>query len=283
MSAIDKTNNLKTVKLPLSALVPNATNPNKMGNREFDLLCDNIERTGLTEPILVKAIEDGKYRIVGGHHRHKAAQFLGFEEVPCVVIDDPQFDEEAETFQLVRMNTIHGKLDPDTFFTLYQKMSAKYSDEILQDSFGFAEEADFKKLVRQVAKDLPNDMKKKFLEAANEVKTIDGLSKLLNSLFSKYGDTLPHGYMVFDYGGQQSVWLRMSKKTYDALGVIGDLCVDKRRTMDDVVGALLQSIAKGELKDAVDKAVTASPEVELPEGLQNKPTLDNIQAYTELG
>lgn len=54
-----------------------------MTTREFDLLVDNMQRTGLTDAILVRPQGDGTYRIVGGHHRFDAAQFLGRNEVPC--------------------------------------------------------------------------------------------------------------------------------------------------------------------------------------------------------
>ena len=92
MSASEKTERLLRLSLPVTALVKNEANPNKMAAREFDLLIDNIERTGLTDPILVRPLdyekvfeiatkfdmpdlglvltkEELKYRIVGGHHR----------------------------------------------------------------------------------------------------------------------------------------------------------------------------------------------------------------------
>ena len=54
MTAHAKTQNLLRLSLPVTALVKNEANPNKMAAREFDLLIDNIERTGLTDPILVR-------------------------------------------------------------------------------------------------------------------------------------------------------------------------------------------------------------------------------------
>jgi hypothetical protein len=63
-------------------------------------------------------------------------------------------------------------------------------------------------------------------------------------MFTKYGDTLPYGYMIVDQGGQRSVWLRIEKKTMDALDVVCDICIDRERTVDDVVGGLLTLIAK---------------------------------------
>ena len=283
MAALEKTKNLLRLELPLSALVKNEDNPNKMSAREFDLLIDNLEKTGLTDPILVRPVEDGKYRIVGGHHRFDGAAYLGFETVPCTVITDPEFDEEQEKFQLVRMNAIRGRLDPQAFFSLYSKLSDQYSDEILQDAFGFAEEAEFKRLIEQTAKALPDPhLQKKFKDAAKEIKTIDGLSKLLNEMFTKYGDTLPFGYMVFDHGGQRSMWLRIEGKTMNALDLIGTMCIDKGRTVDDLVGGLMQLIAKGEFAEAIDKLVAKTPAVELPEKLQVPPTKDNLQKVAAL-
>ena len=246
MAAIEKTKALQRLDVPIGELFKNDKNPNKMSKRSFDLLVDNLEQTGLTDPILVRRVElaakpGPKYRIVGGHHRFDAAAYLGFDTVPVTVITDPNFDEDAEAFQLVRMNAIRGKLDPEAFYKLYEQLQDKYSDAIMQDAFGFAEEAEFKKLIEQTAKTLPDKhLQEKFKEAAAEIKTIDGLSKLLNEMFSKYGDTLPYGYMIFDHAGQRSMWLRIEGKTMKALDLIGTMCIDKERTVDDVVGGLLQ-------------------------------------------
>ena len=283
MTAIDKTNTLERKDLAVELLIPNAHNPNKMRPREFDLLCDNFEKTGITDPILVRPVEDGKYRIVGGHHRFDAANYLGFAAVPCTIITDPDFDEEAEQFQLVRMNVIRGRMDPQKFYDLYQKVAGKYSDDILQDAFGFAEEAEFRKLVEQTTKSIPDaGLRQRFKEAAKEIKTVDGLAKLLNELFTRFGDTLPYGYMVFDYGGQRSVWLRVEEKTLEAFDIIGAVCIERQRTIDDLVGKLLQLIAAGECKDLVEQLIEASPEVELPQGLQSLPTKEHIAQLNEL-
>ena len=286
MGSIDKTSALQRLTVPLSRLVKNADNPNRMSAREFDLLCDNLGKTGMTDAILVREIEPDAagplWRIVGGHHRYSAAAFLGWEDVPITVLPD-DFDDEQEKFQLVRMNAIHGKLDPPAFYNLYSQLSSKYSEEILQDAFGFAEEAEFKKLIAQTAKMLPDKAQQdKFKEAAAEIKTIDGLSALLNKMFTQYGDTIPHGYMIIDYGGQQSMWLRVGKKTMDALGVVGLMCVDKHRTMDDIVGGLVRSIAKGELNDAVAALIDGAPEVKSPAGITVAPTKDNLETLAAM-
>jgi len=277
MTAATKTKALKRVDLALEVLVPNEDNPNKMANREFDLLVDNISKVGFTDPVLVRTRSDGKYDVIGGHHRLMAAQFLGFTEVPCTVIDDPEFDKEAADMQLVRHNVIHGKLDPAKFIELYKRYEDKYSTDILQEMMGFAEEADFRRLIEKTVKTLPKEMQQAFKDAAGEVKTIEGLSNLLNALFAKYGDTLPFGYMVFEYGGQSSIWLRVEKKTLESLRLIGQICIEKERTMDDVVGHLLRAAANGDLSDAIDAAISSSSPVKIPQNFKLDPTKDNIQ------
>jgi hypothetical protein len=303
LSAIEKTKELLRLDLPLSLFVKNERNPNKMSARDFDLLVDNIEQTGLTDPILVRpasysqvatlvmgaggharavekeAIAMGlKFKIVGGHHRYDAAAYLGFETAPATVIMDPKFDEKKETFQLVRMNTIHGKIDPAAFFKIYSDLQEDYTDEVLQEAFGFSDEAEWKRLINQTAKALPNkDLQQKFKEAAAEIKTIDGLSKLLNEMFTRYGDTVPFGYMIVDFGGQKSVWLRVSKKTMDAVDAIGTICMDRQRTMDDLFGGVVKLIASGDLKEQLEAIVAATPEVKLPKNLMVSPTKDHLE------
>ena len=307
VAALTKTKQLLRLDLPPQLLLKNEENPNKMSGREFDLLIDNLERTGLTDPVLVrpinfekvKAVADAhkvpsdqvaafvkqgiKFRIVGGHHRYDGAVYLGFDAIPVTVIMDPDFDEEQEKFQLVRMNMIRGKMDPQRFFNLYNKLASKYSDEILQDSFGFAEEAEFRRLIEQTAKALPDPkLQAKFKEAAEDIKTIDGLSKLLNYMFTKYGDTLKHGYMIVDYGGQRSMWIRVEKATMDALDILGIICADHDRTMDDVLGSIIRKIAKGELNEFTDGVIEETKETPVPKGLQVAPTKDNLAKVAAL-
>ncbi len=281
-TATSKTKALKRADIPVWQLVKNDRNPNKMKPKEFDLLVDNIQRTGITDPILVRPLpkakgEDQKYRIVGGHHRFEVAIYLDFNEVPCTILPD-DFDEDEEQFQLVRMNMIRGHLDADAFVKLVSDMQGKYGDEMLQDSFGFADEKEWQKYVNVAAKSLPDaETQKKFKEAAKEIKTIDGLAQLLNQMFTKYGDTLPSGFMSFDHGGQKNVWIEISLKTFKSFSIIGDICVERGRTMDDILGKLIQIVAAGELKSVVDQLVAGTEPVIIPKDhLQTMPTKENL-------
>lgn len=267
MNAIEKTQSILRQDIPIDLLDPNPNNPNEMDDATFNLLANNVEETGITDPLLVRPLPNGRYRIVGGHHRLEVAKVYGFEKVPCTIITDPDFDEDKENFQVVRMNVIRGRMSPEKFMKMYESMNQKYTDEIMREAFGFAEEEEFKKLIKQVSKSLPPEVQGDFEKAAKEVKTIDGLSKLLNSMFTKYGDTLPCGYMVLDFGGKDSVWLRMSNDTKKAVFSIGKMCVTEKRTVDDIIGGLLRMVEKGELSKEVLQLIAKSKEVVIPEGV----------------
>jgi hypothetical protein len=242
-AAIEKTKKLKRIDLPLEMLVPQEVNPNEMSDAEFNMLADNFEQVGFVDPIFVRGpLPDlgGKYRIIGGKHRWDVAKLYDFDTVPCTVIDDPDFDGDAEKFQIVRMNVIKGKMSPKKFLELYQSLSDKYASEIAAEAFGFVHQEEFDKLVNQMSKSLPNEMQTQFKEAAKEIKTIDGLSTLLNSMFSKYGSTLPYGYMLLDFGGKDSVWIRMKGSDKKNLLGLAKSCMLEGVTLDSVLAGVLE-------------------------------------------
>lgn len=247
--------------ISIDLLEANELNPNKMTKRAFNNLVDNVAKMGITDAILVVDRGNGKYRIVGGHHRVEAAKVLGYVEIPCSIITDPNFDEDQEQFQLMRHNMIKGQLDPQAFVKLYESVQGKYSDDILADAFGFEEQAQLTALIKKTQKNLPPEMRSQFKEAAKEVKTIKDLSQLLNRLFNSYGDTLPYGFMFLDFGGKESIWLRMMQKDLNNLQDVYTAMRESGKTLDGVIRGFLQSIAKGENVD-INTIIQAAPTVD---------------------
>lgn len=261
-----KTQELQRIFVPIDALEPNDLNPNEMGDSEFNMLYDNIERMGVTDPILVRPhyTEPGRYCIVGGHHRWEVAKLHGFAEVPVTVVVAEDFDEDLEKFQMVRHNVIHGSMSPQKFMKLYESMGGKYSQEAAAEMFGFVDEEEFRKLVQSTVKTLPKEMQAEFKQAAKEIKTIEDLSQLLNRMFTAHGDTLPYNYMIFDYGSQDHIWLRMQKSQKKDFETFAELCVTLSITLDAAITCVLQLLAKGELTtESLGAALGALPKVEL--------------------
>lgn len=262
MDAIQKTNNLERRNLLITEIKPQTINPNKMSAREFNLLCDNLQQVGFVDPVFVRPLPEGGYRIIGGYHRVEAAKLLGFTEVPCTICVDDDFTEDLEKFQIVRMNMIHGQMQPADFLKLYESLSEKYENDIMVEAFALESEDEFKKLIGQFAKVLPVESRAEFKKAAKEMKTIEGLSTLLNKMFNTYGDTLPYGFMIVDFGGQDSVWLRMEPADRKNINKVLKDCQDANRGVDVLFKMLIKQLAAGELTAVAEMLKDFPPVVE---------------------
>lgn len=196
--------------IDIGLLDPSNWNPNMQTESVFNALTENIREIGMTEPLMVSPRGDGRYLIVSGQHRWEACKVLGYEQIPVYVMDE--FDDDKAKFQTVRMNVLKGKLDPVKFTKLYEEMALKYGGDITKQMMGMLDEKEFQKLYVNVKKELPKELQKKLQDAKGEIKNVDDLSRILNEMFSKYGDTLKNNYMVFQYGGKTHVWVMMSNK-----------------------------------------------------------------------
>lgn len=273
--AVEKTEKLERTELDITKLMPNPLNPNEMSEQQFNMLCDNIEKVGLTDPILVRPhpTEKDMYEIVGGHHRWEVAKLYDYKKVPVTIIKDPTFTNDDAAFQAVRHNIIHGKMSPQKFAKLFESLSEERSEQAVAELFGFVDEDEFRKMVKATQKALPKELQQQFKEASKELKTIDDLAKLLNQLFAQHGDTLPYGYMIFDYGGKDSIWLRMGKSDINSMQALGARCMAEGRALDTVVAGLFEEFLAQKNDSIVAAIIANAPKVEIPEGTE-LPTLD---------
>ena len=69
-------------------IIPNKYQPRSVFNEE-DLkeLSDSIRENGIIQPLIVKAVDDGKYELIAGERRLRASKLVGLESVPVVVND----------------------------------------------------------------------------------------------------------------------------------------------------------------------------------------------------
>jgi ParB family chromosome partitioning protein len=71
--------------LPLEALVPSPQPRRRFENLEA--LAESIREKGVLQPLLVRPLGDGRYAIVAGERRYRAAKMAGLAEVPVRVLD----------------------------------------------------------------------------------------------------------------------------------------------------------------------------------------------------
>jgi ParB/RepB/Spo0J family partition protein len=78
----------QTLLVHLSNLMPSPTNPRKrFDEAELTKLAESIRDVGLLQPILVRPLAGGKFQIVAGERRFRAAHLAGLENVDVNVRD----------------------------------------------------------------------------------------------------------------------------------------------------------------------------------------------------
>jgi ParB family chromosome partitioning protein len=127
----------------LSALIPDVPEPKRAGVLEIDIdlveanarqprlqmdeakldeLARSIKEHGVIQPILVQAIDAGRYRIIAGERRWRAAQRAGLLKVP-VVVRDLAADAGQEQLQLALIENIQREdLSPLDEAAAYQRL-----------------------------------------------------------------------------------------------------------------------------------------------------------------
>lgn len=77
---------LKT--LPIERLKPSRFQPRKdIDPARLQELADSISAQGIVQPVVAREFEDGRYEIIAGERRWRAAQLAGLHEVPVIIRD----------------------------------------------------------------------------------------------------------------------------------------------------------------------------------------------------
>ena len=80
-----KTEN-KILLIPQGDILPNPNQPRRRFDYdELEGLAQSIRANGILQPLLVRQLNDGKYELVAGERRLRAARLVGLTKVPCIV------------------------------------------------------------------------------------------------------------------------------------------------------------------------------------------------------
>lgn len=169
-----------TLQLRLTQIEPNKKQPRKDFDKEkIDILAESIKEHGLIQPIVVMESKPGRYIIVAGERRWRAAKQAGLKEVPVVIRD--YTEEEAAEIALIE-NLQREDLNP---------VEEALGYKALMDEFKMTQE----EVSRKIGKSRS--------AIANTIRLLALEEKILDSL--KYGEitegharailTLPEGEM----------------------------------------------------------------------------------------
>lgn len=130
--ANSKTDNIKIVYVPISALKDCEYNPRKFSEEEFKLLEKSITEFGLKDPIIVNSAENRKNVVVGGNFRLAVAKKMGFKQIPVVYVHINDIGKEKRLNLL--LNKATGSWDWD--------LLAAFDENLLSDVGFQSEELD---------------------------------------------------------------------------------------------------------------------------------------------
>ena len=126
---MDQTQNIKTVLVKVTDLIPSDYNPRKWSKEQVEQLKESIQRFGIVDPIIANSSDNRKNIIIGGHFRLEVAKQLGYKEIPVVYVNIPEIEREKELN--LRLNKNQGEFD--------YSLLAKFDENILS-GIGFSSE-----------------------------------------------------------------------------------------------------------------------------------------------
>jgi ParB family chromosome partitioning protein len=120
--------------IPIEEIEPNREQPrSEIG--DIAELAKSIESRGVLEPLLVQPLEGGRYRIIAGERRYRAAREAGLSELPCIELEVP----ENEALEIALIENLHRQdLHPFEEAEGYAALAEKhaYTQQQIADAIG---------------------------------------------------------------------------------------------------------------------------------------------------
>lgn len=109
--------------IDVGKILPNKHQPRKFfGENELKELADSIREKGVIQPILVTDLGNGRYELVAGERRWRAAKMAGLLEIPAIVKD---FSEEDKLEIALIENIQREDLNPIEEALAYKEIMDK--------------------------------------------------------------------------------------------------------------------------------------------------------------
>ncbi|MGP1361575.1 MAG: ParB/RepB/Spo0J family partition protein [Candidatus Fimenecus sp.] len=122
-------NDAKPIKLAISDIEPNVLQPRKIfDEKALSELSDSIREHGVLQPLLVRPMPNGTYKLVAGERRFRASKIAGLSEVPVTIRE--MTDEQEQIFALIE------NLQREDLNAIEQAEGLK----VLIDEFGLTQE-----------------------------------------------------------------------------------------------------------------------------------------------
>lgn len=97
---------------------------------EISKLGQSIQNHGLRQPLTVIPSHDDFYEIVSGERRFRAAQKIGLEKVPCIILEEKNLSDEVAIVENTHRENLHPLELAKAFKSLLERGKFKSQSEI---------------------------------------------------------------------------------------------------------------------------------------------------------
>lgn len=102
-------------------------------------------------------------------------------------------------------------------------------------------EQEIEQLMKQIKKGLPEEVQAEIEKRADKIRNVEDLAAVINSLYAKFGGTLDKNYLLFSFGGQTHLMIKLNKDTFKKVREIVERCgkegTDINNAIDEVLNA----------------------------------------------
>lgn len=119
------------LEIELEKLVPNEFQPRRIFNEEkLNELADSIREHGIIQPLVAMQLPDGKYEIIVGERRFRAARIAGLARVPVFV--NPKISNETKLELALIENIQRADLNPIEEAKAYQRLQEEFGLKVTE-------------------------------------------------------------------------------------------------------------------------------------------------------
>jgi ParB family chromosome partitioning protein len=162
--------------VPVDAIEPNPDQPRMIIDpTALRELAASVREHGVLQPVLVRPLEDGRYQLVAGERRWRAARLAALDTVPAMI---EEIDDDTALEIAIIENLQREDLSPLEEAELYRRMTAEHGYSV-------------RKLAHKLGKD------KGYIE--NRLRLADAPPEI-RDLVSQRRDTLSHAYELLKVG-----------------------------------------------------------------------------------
>ena len=149
-------------ELPINNIIPNKNQPRKnFDEKQLSSLIESIKEKGIIQPISVRKNEDGRFEIIAGERRYRAAKKIKLNTMPAYIL---KIDDNFEMMELALIENIQrSNLNPmeeaEGYLLLKNKYNFKQSEiakKISKSRSEIANKMRLLKLPRNIQESLKN-------------------------------------------------------------------------------------------------------------------------------